>query len=86
MISFEPRSITKLLVRGLKDRNRNVILERFGLGASAEKKTLEAIGNDYGITRERVRQIEKYALNSIRKDSAFKEAEGVFGELAEIIS
>ncbi len=85
-ISFEPKSITKLLVRGLKDRNRNVVLERFGLGASANRKTLEAIGANYGITRERVRQIENCALNAIRKDSAFKEARGAFSELAKIIS
>jgi len=85
-ISFEPKSITKLLVRGLKDRNRNVILERFGLGASASRKTLEAIGVNYGITRERVRQIENCALEAIRKDAAFKEAKGAFSELARIIS
>ncbi|NOY35901.1 MAG: hypothetical protein GXP44_03250 [bacterium] len=84
-ISFEPKSITKLLVKGLKDRNRNVVLERFGLGASAGRKTLEAIGGNYGITRERVRQIENYALNAIRRDAAFKEAKGVFSELAGII-
>ena len=33
-------------------------MNRFGLTADAEKKTLEEIGKKYNITRERVRQIE----------------------------
>jgi len=44
---------------------RKVIELRFGLGYG-EPKTLDSIGKDFGITRERVRQIETQALNKLR--------------------
>ena len=44
---------------------RKVIELRFGLG-DGEPKTLDSIGKDFGITRERVRQIETQALNKLR--------------------
>lgn len=46
-----------------KDREREILARRFGL--HERKQTLEEIGNHLGITRERVRQIEKQALNKI---------------------
>jgi hypothetical protein len=53
------------LISNLKEREREVILRRFGLERK-EKETLQAIGNDLGITRERVRQIEESALKKIK--------------------
>lgn len=44
---------------------RKVIEMRFGL-TDGETKTLDAIGKEFGITRERVRQIETQALNKLR--------------------
>lgn len=44
---------------------RKVIEMRFGL-VDGEPKTLDSIGKDFGITRERVRQIETQALNKLR--------------------
>jgi RNA polymerase nonessential primary-like sigma factor len=44
---------------------RKVIEQRFGLG-DGEPKTLDSIGKEFGITRERVRQIETQALNKLR--------------------
>jgi len=44
---------------------RKVVELRFGLG-DGESKTLDAIGKEFGITRERVRQIETQALNKLR--------------------
>jgi RNA polymerase nonessential primary-like sigma factor len=44
---------------------RKVIELRFGL-VDGEPKTLDSIGKDFGITRERVRQIETQALNKLR--------------------
>ena len=45
------------LLKDLSDRTQDVIVRRFGL-ESGTKETLESIGSSYGITRERVRQIE----------------------------
>jgi RNA polymerase nonessential primary-like sigma factor len=49
----------------LKDKERKVIIYRFGLEGE-EAKTLEQIGNIFGLTRERVRQIEAAALAKLR--------------------
>ena len=48
----------------LRDQERRVITQRFGLGGG-EPQTLEAIGKQMGITRERVRQIEATALKRL---------------------
>ena len=53
------------LIKPLSDRNRDVILRRFGL-KNGRPETLESIGKSYGITRERVRQIEEHALKNLR--------------------
>jgi hypothetical protein len=47
--------------------------------------TLEAIGKTYDITRERVRQIENFALASIKKSKEYKEHAFVFDELKSVI-
>ncbi len=84
-VNFRPKVIVKRLLSALPERSRVVIEARFGLGASTERLTLETIGNNYGITRERVRQIENHALMSLRKSPVFKEAEGAFKEMERII-
>ncbi|SFO36286.1 RNA polymerase primary sigma factor [Eubacterium pyruvativorans] len=58
-------------LRDLKERERSVIRARYGLD-DGEAKTLEAIGEKLGITRERVRQIEAKALEKLRKPSRSK--------------
>ena len=47
--------------------------------------TLEAIGQTYGITRERVRQIENYGIQSIQKSDVYGEFQEIFDELHKII-
>ena len=54
------------LVKSIPVRNKDVVLRRFGL-KNGKKETLESIGKSYGITRERVRQIEEFAINQLRK-------------------
>ena len=84
-ITFKPKQVTKRILSPLQDRSYDVIVSRFGLGDDAERKTLEAIGDAYNITRERVRQIEAAALNSIRKSGEFKAESGIFEELRTIV-
>ncbi len=52
-------------VRGLPVRERNIITARFGLEGGAPK-TLEEIGEGFGISRERVRQLQNVALERLR--------------------
>lgn len=54
------------MTASLPSRTKDVIEKRFGLN-QAEAITLEAIGQKYGITRERVRQIEYDGLNALRQ-------------------
>lgn len=85
VISFKPKQVTKRLLSNLQDRSHDIIVNRYGLGDTAESKTLEAIGKKYGITRERVRQIENAALAAIRKSDTFKIEHKVFSELKTVI-
>ncbi len=58
------------------ERTKDIIYSRFGL-EDGQRKTLEAIGNKYGITRERVRQIEEAAFSDLKKsgiNDSFKPA------------
>ena len=82
---FKPKQSVKRLLAVLPDRARDVLISRFGLGKETEKMTLDAIGKLYGITRERVRQIENYALTNIRKSDAYKTEKATFGELEALL-
>ena len=63
-----------LLESSLSEKELYVLFERFGL-ATGDGKTLEEIGNVLGITRERVRQIEKRAIHKLRFNKAIKSYE-----------
>src|SRR3984957_8118486 len=81
-LSFDTTVLIKKLIAEVPERAREVLVYRFGLGTSAERETLEAIGERWGITRERVRQIEAAGIDAIRKSKAFTEASPAFDELA----
>jgi RNA polymerase primary sigma factor len=50
----------------LNDREREVVRMRFGLGDNTEARTLEEVGREFGVTRERIRQIESKTLAKLR--------------------
>ncbi|MEM9336275.1 MAG: sigma factor-like helix-turn-helix DNA-binding protein [Patescibacteria group bacterium] len=85
MITFKPKNVTKKLLAVLPDRACDVLEKRYGLGKDGETYTLESIGQSYGITRERVRQIENYGIQSIQKADVYGEFEEVFAELHKLI-
>ena len=80
-ITFKPKQVIKQLILALPERARDVVQSRYGLGKETKKMTLESIGKKYGITRERVRQIENYAINHIKKSKQYKEQKPAFDEL-----
>ncbi len=84
-ITFKPKQVTKHLLSVLPERARDVVMGRFGLGNEPKKMTLEAIGKKYGITRERVRQIENYSLGNIRKSKEYAKEQKVFDEMKAFI-
>ena len=85
VLSFKPKNVTKKLLSALTDRAKLVVTKRYGLDKDGEKMTLEAIGEQYSITRERVRQIEHAALINIRKSPAYKQEKASFDELYTVV-
>src|SRR3954447_12219745 len=66
---LEEKTVTKMLqemVKTLDPREATILRYRFGLDGGSEK-TLEEVGQKFGVTRERVRQIQNIALNKLRK-------------------
>ena len=59
------RRVIDAALRTLKPREEEVIRMRFGLNEKGEVLTLEEVGQRFGVTRERIRQIEKAALNKL---------------------
>lgn len=84
-VNFKPKQVTKKILSPLKDRSLDIVKSRFGIGADTERKTLEAIGEKYGITRERVRQIEQAALNILKKSAEYKSEQTTWDELKNVI-
>lgn len=56
------------LLNVLDEREKTIILDYFGL--SGTPRTLEDIGSDFGLTKERVRQIKEKALRKLRNESS----------------
>jgi len=83
--TFKPKPTTKRLLAVLPVRAKDVLISRFGLGTDTKPMTLEAIGQQYGITRERVRQIENYALATIRKSDVYAKEYETFNELKDLL-
>jgi len=71
--------ICSKILEVLPPRQKEVILRRFGLGIGTgknQRETLESIGKDIGITRERVRQIERDGFSSLKPE--LKKCQGAF--------
>ena len=77
-LPIHPEEATRKLFSTIPKRTKDVLEKRFGLGKNTERITLDAIGKGYGITRERVRQIEADGLSRIKKSEAIKELSSVF--------
>lgn len=60
--------IVNAVLDTLSDREANILRLRFGIGGK-KAMTLEEVGKEYGLTRERIRQIEAKALRKLRHPS-----------------
>ncbi|MBI4919942.1 sigma-70 family RNA polymerase sigma factor [Candidatus Azambacteria bacterium] len=65
----------KEIIDDLQPREQKILKMRFGL-EDGVTHTLEEVGNEFGVTRERIRQIEFKALEKIRQHQSLKKLEG----------
>jgi RNA polymerase primary sigma factor len=71
VISYGLAEQTRKVLRTLTPREEKVLRMRFGIGEKADH-TLEEVGRDFSVTRERIRQIEAKALRKLRHPSRSK--------------
>jgi len=64
--NLNPPEEMERLLSTLDERERELLKMRFGLAPYGEPHTLEDVGEAFGITRERVRQVEARAMAKLR--------------------
>ncbi|MBI4035792.1 sigma-70 family RNA polymerase sigma factor [Candidatus Daviesbacteria bacterium] len=64
--------IERAFAQHLNEKERDVLTLRFNLDGAGEKRTLEEVGRQLGITRERVRQLEGAGLGKLRGDEGLE--------------
>jgi RNA polymerase sigma factor (sigma-70 family) len=72
------RDLVQDVLETLDERERGVVMLRFGL-VDGECRTLEEVGSEYGVTRERIRQIEAKTLTKLRHPSRSDRLKGLLG-------
>ncbi len=55
------------MLNQLNQKEKDVLIMRYGLDDNGQKKTLDEIGTRYGVSRERIRQIETRAISKLKK-------------------
>ena len=61
------RNVLSAGLSELTDRERTIVTQHYGLFDEGHSQTLEQLGRRFGVTKERVRQIEKRAIDKIRQ-------------------
>ncbi len=59
------KELKSIIEKHLKVREKEILISRFGLNGGS-RQTLQEVGQVYGCTRERIRQIEAKALRKLR--------------------
>jgi RNA polymerase primary sigma factor len=72
VINFNLENQTRSVLKTLTPREEKVLRMRFGIGEKSDH-TLEEVGQDFEVTRERIRQIEAKALRKLRHPSRSKQ-------------
>lgn len=75
-MDVERATIIESMLAELTQREREILVMRFGLDED-EEMTLEDIGQRFGLTRERVRQIQEKALTKLRRKMSMEDLQEV---------
>lgn len=67
MVNQAQHQLIMGILEQLDDREKEIIMFRYGLNQGSEPQTLEQVGNHFGVTKERIRQLEARALKKLRK-------------------
>ncbi len=62
------RSTLDQMLGTLDERERNILRQRFGIDEHREPQTLQQIGRRFGVSKERIRQLEARAMSKLRTD------------------
>ncbi|MFZ5391174.1 MAG: sigma factor-like helix-turn-helix DNA-binding protein [Patescibacteria group bacterium] len=80
LLQFDPKDALQELLSLLSEREKQVLIRRFGLEGGIPE-TLEKIGQSFQVTRERVRQIERQAIQKLRTGNKSSQAVKLFKEV-----
>jgi len=67
MVNTRQNRVLMDILGQLDPRERDIVMFRYGLGEVDEPLTLEQVGQRFGVTKERIRQLESRALRKLRK-------------------
>ncbi len=84
MVSLNYQKICQKVLESLSPRQTEVIIRRFGLEGKP-RETLQKIGDDFGITRERVRQIELESFKKLQDQKERSEVKNIFDEFKQYL-
>ena len=73
------KKLLTAVLRTLTDREREVIVSRFGLRPNQGPATLEEIGTSFNLSKERIRQIEAKALKKLRQELSPEQVDALTG-------
>lgn len=66
-VNSRQHQVIMAILDQLDERERAIIMHRYGLKQGTEPQTLEQVGAQFGVTKERIRQLESRALQKLRK-------------------
>jgi RNA polymerase primary sigma factor len=75
----EMRAMIDRMLDTLDERDSEILRQRFGLDAAGDGRTLEQIGDHFGVSKERIRQLEARAIQRLRSDFG-EQVEALIGE------